>query len=112
MNTKIIEEIHDIFERMHARLDYRFQQLIRQVNRKSKLNSLIKKNQSEMFVFISEETTFSFSPINQIQLEENIHKFGRLTVSTSLNNIERCESVCMHLTLNHSCLFSFFFYTK
>jgi hypothetical protein len=43
MNAKIIEEIHDIFERMHARLDYRFQQLIRQVNRKSKLNSLIKK---------------------------------------------------------------------
>jgi len=43
MNAKVIEEINEIFERMHAKLDYRFQQLIRQVNRKSKFESSLKK---------------------------------------------------------------------
>ena len=46
--TELVEEIHDVFERIHARLDARCQQLIRQVNshtnhfyRKSNSNSSI-----------------------------------------------------------------------
>jgi hypothetical protein len=55
MNAKVIEEINEIFERMHAKLDYRFQQLIRQVNRKSKFESSLKKNQSEIFLLCQME---------------------------------------------------------
>jgi hypothetical protein len=31
-NTNVIHEMNEIFDRMHARLDHRFQQLIRQIN--------------------------------------------------------------------------------
>lgn len=48
MNTKLIEEIHDIFERMHSKLDYRFQQLIRQVNQKSKFNYSTQKEKNSI----------------------------------------------------------------
>jgi hypothetical protein len=45
-NANVFHEITEIFDRMHARLDHRFQQLIRQLNshshQKSILNSKIK----------------------------------------------------------------------
>lgn len=87
-NYRLTEEIYDVFERIHARLDSRCQQLIR----KTKFQN---------------ETTLVFTPMNQRQLEENIDGFGRLIVSTSLNNIDRCESVCLDLAFHH-CFFTLF----
>jgi len=118
-NMNVIHEITEIFERMHARLDHRFQQLIRQINshtnstnhshKKSKFNYKIKlifKN----FYFISDDITIVFHPINQIQLEEKINNFGRLTISTTVNHTRLCESVCILLTFDHSLLLFSFLY--
>lgn len=111
-HENVIAEITEIFERMHARLDHRFQQLIRQINshtnssyKQSKFNDKIKDN----FVFILENNICIFSPNNQKQLEENIKNFGRLTVSINFNSgMRSCESMCMLLAFNHSFLSSSF----
>ncbi|CAF3733414.1 unnamed protein product, partial [Rotaria sordida] len=79
-NTNIVYEMEEIFEQMHARLDQRFQQLIRQVNIHS--NSMIRTPKNRDFALM-------FCPIKQKQLEENINHFGRLTISKSLNDV-RC----------------------
>ena len=104
-NCQLIEEIYYAFERIHARLDSRCQQLIREVNSHSHHSPRKSKFQ--------DETTLVFSTINQRQLEENINRFGRLIVATSLNNTDRCESVCMYLAFNHRCFtLSLLFYTR
>ncbi|CAF1149461.1 unnamed protein product [Rotaria sp. Silwood1] len=79
-NTNIIDEMNEIFERMHARLDQRFQQLIRQVNIHS--NAMIHSQKHK-------DITLVFCPVKQKQLEENINDFGCLTLSKSLHDI-RC----------------------
>lgn len=104
-NCQLIEEISYAFERIHARLDSRCQQLIREVNRHS--------HHSPRKIKFQDETTLVFSPINQRQLEENINRFGRLIVSTSLSNIDRCDSMCMYLEFDHRCFtLSLLFYTQ
>jgi hypothetical protein len=116
-NTNIIDEMDKIFERMHARLNQRFRQLIQQVNsqkismihscKKSKFNSKIKhKTTIELCLISDDDTTIFFCPINEIQLEQSIDNFGCLTVSTSFNDLQRCESVCMLSAFNHSFLLS------
>ncbi|CAF1630222.1 unnamed protein product [Adineta ricciae] len=60
-----------VFERIHARLDLRFQQLIRQIHAYSHKKT---------------KPILNFSPTNQFQLEEIIAKLGHITVSTTLND--------------------------
>ncbi|CAF2499089.1 unnamed protein product [Rotaria sp. Silwood2] len=78
-NTNIIYEMDEIFERMHARLDQRLQQLIRQVNTHS--NSMIHSQKNRNIALV-------FCPVKQKQLEEYIDNFGCLTPSKSLNDIQ------------------------
>lgn len=113
-NTNVVNEINEIFERMHARLDHRFQQLIRQINihtnssrRKSKFNH--RKYSNIFLIFISDNSSVIFSPINQKQLEETINNFGHITTSINLNGMQPCESMYMHMAFNHLFLFTLFF---
>ncbi|CAF4249816.1 unnamed protein product [Rotaria socialis] len=86
-NTNIGSEMNETFEKMHLRLDQRFQQLNRQVNIHSTSLLHSRKNSG---------TPLVFSPIHQRRLEEAINNFGRLTISTSLNNIQRCDTSTLH----------------
>ncbi|CAF4566239.1 unnamed protein product, partial [Rotaria magnacalcarata] len=86
-NTNIGSEMNDIFEKMHLRLDQRFQQLNRQVNIHSSSLLHSRKNSG---------TPLSFSPIHKRRLEEAINNFGLLTISTSLNDIRRCDTSTLH----------------
>jgi len=43
-NTSVIHEMNEIFDRMHARLDHRFQQLIRQINIHTNSTNYSRKN--------------------------------------------------------------------
>ena len=120
-NTIIIQEMNEIFQRIHARIDQRYQQLTRQINSQS--NSMIHSHKNskinltnriifQVLFFISDITTIVFSPVNQSQLEETIKNFGRIITSTSIIDIERCESVFMLFAFNHTPLLSLLSYAK
>ncbi|CAF3763421.1 unnamed protein product [Adineta steineri] len=79
-----IDEMNRAFEHMHGRLDQRFRQLIQQVNNHS--NSM----------------SHTFSPINKIKLEESINNFGRLTISTSLNDVRVMTNITSTPYATHS----------